>query len=83
MKKNERLQALHILVRLLEDKINLSNSISSGSELSSLGREICYGVCRHYFRLQQLADSLLEKRPKSLDVWVALLMGLYQLAYLK
>ena len=46
-------------------------------------KEICFGFCRHYFRLQAMADCLVKKKPKEIDVWVALLMGLYQLHYMK
>ena len=51
--------------------------------LSPLSKEICFGVCRHYFRLEALANRLLTKRPKSLEVWVGVLIGLYQLHYLR
>lgn len=83
MKKNDRLEALQILVKLLSDKVSLSHSMAAKTDLSPLSKDICFGVCRHFFRLQALADRLLEKRPKSIDVWVALLMGLYQLIYLQ
>ncbi len=83
MKKNERLQALRILIKLVELKLPLSHLLKANPDLTPLGREICFGVCRHYFRLQAIADCLLKKRPKELDVWLSLLMGLYQLHYLR
>ena len=83
MKKNERLQALHILTTLLQENTPLSHLMQSAKQLSPLTKEICFGVCRHYFRLAALADGLLKKRPKDLDVWANLLMGLYQLHYLR
>lgn len=83
MKKNERLQALRILLKLLQDKIPLSHLMQSTKDLSPLTKEICFGVCRHYFRLQALADCLVDKRPKALEVWVALLIGLYQLYFMQ
>lgn len=83
MKKNERLQALHILTTLLQDNTPLSHLMQSDAGLTPLGKEICFGVCRHYFRLCTLADRLLNKRPKDLGVWVSLLIGLYQLHYLR
>lgn len=83
MKKNERLQSLHILTTLLESNTPLSHLLTSAAQLSPLSKEICFGVCRHYFRLETMADSLLKKRPKALEVWVALLIGLYQLHYLR
>lgn len=83
MKKNERLQALHILVTVLQDNTPLSHLITSTAQLSPLSKEICFGVCRHYFRLEALANRLLNKRPKAIEVWASLLIGLYQLHYLR
>jgi 16S rRNA (cytosine967-C5)-methyltransferase len=83
MKKNERLQALHILTAVLEDNTPLSHLMPASAQLSPLSKEICFGVCRHYFRLAALADSLLTKRPKAIDIWTSLLIGLYQLHYLR
>lgn len=79
MSKNDRLQALEALIAVVKDKIPLSHSLTHASPLA---REIAFGVCRHYYRLQHLADSLVKKRPKERDIWVAVLMGLYQLLYL-
>ena len=83
MKKNERLQALHILTTLVQDNVPLSHLMQSAAQISPLTKEICFGVCRHYFRLAALADGLLHKRPKTMDVWISLLIGLYQLHFLR
>jgi len=83
MKINERLQALHSLTKLLQDKTPLSHLLQSAPNLTPLIQEICFGVCRHYYHLQAIADQLVKKRPKELDVWVSLLIGLYQLHYLR
>jgi 16S rRNA (cytosine967-C5)-methyltransferase len=83
MKNNERLHALKILKTLLEDKASLSQLMPASAEVSPMTKEICFGFCRHYFRLQAMADCLVKKKPKEIDVWVALLMGLYQLHYMK
>lgn len=82
MKNNERLHALKILTTLLEDKASLSQLMPASAEVSPMTKEICFGFCRHYFRLQAIADCLVEKKPKEIEVWVALLMGLYQLHYM-
>ncbi|KTD46830.1 rRNA methyltransferase [Legionella rubrilucens] len=79
MSKNDRLQALNALMAVFKDNTPLSYSLSDASPLA---KEIAYGVCRHYFRLQCLGDSLLKKRPKPLEVWMVVVMGLYQLLYL-
>ena len=83
MKKNERLESLHILTKVVQDKIPLSHLMSAEAQLSPLSKEICFNVCRHYFRLEALADCLLTKRPKAIEVWLSLLIGLYQLHYLR
>ena len=83
MKKNERLQALRILTSVLQENTPLSHLMPTAAQLSPLSKEICFGVCRHYFRLAALADHLLNKRPKAIEVWTSLLIGLYQLHYLR
>lgn len=83
MNKNERLHALKILTNLLSEKSSLSQQISAAAEVSPMTKEICFGFCRHYFRLQAIAECLLQKKPKELEVWIALLIGLYQLHYMQ
>ncbi len=83
MKKNERLQALQILTRLLQDQLPLSVLMPPNESHSPLTKELCFGVCRHYFRLALMMDSLLSKRPKTIDVWLCLMLGIYQLHYLR
>ncbi|MCL9684795.1 16S rRNA (cytosine(967)-C(5))-methyltransferase RsmB [Legionella maioricensis] len=82
MKNNERLHALKILTALLEDKASLSQLMPASADVSPMTKELCFGFCRHYFRLQAIADCLVEKKPKETEVWVALLIGLYQLHYM-
>lgn len=82
MKNNERLHALKILTALLVDKASLSQLMPASAEASPLTKEICFGFCRHYFRLEAIALCLVDKRPKEIEVWIALLMGLYQLHYM-
>ena len=82
VKKNERLQALHILTALLQDRTPLSHLMQATNDLSPFSKELCFGVCRHYYRLEAIADCLVDKRPKQLDIWVCLLLGLYQLHFL-
>nr|WP_232220241.1 transcription antitermination factor NusB [Legionella tunisiensis] len=70
-------------MKLLQDRTPLSHLFQAQSELTPLTKEICFGVCRHYFRLQALADCLVDKRPKTVDVWLVLLIGLYQLHFMQ
>jgi len=82
MSKNERLQALHLLLRVLEDKKPLTHLLQADPDITPFTRLLCYGVCRHYYRLQAIADHFVDKRPPNLDIWLALLMGLYQLQFM-
>lgn len=80
MSRNERVQAVKILTQVIERHSSLAQGLSDASPMT---KELCFGVCRHYLRLSMLADSLLDKRPKALDVWVTLLLGIYQLHYMQ
>jgi 16S rRNA (cytosine967-C5)-methyltransferase len=82
IKNNERLHALKILTALLENKTSLSQLMPASADVSPMTKEICFGFCRHYFRLEAIADSLVDKKPKAIEVWIALLIGLYQLHYM-
>lgn len=82
MNKNERLHALTILTALLVNKTSLSQLMPSSIDIAPMTKELCFGFCRHYFRLQAIAYCLLKKRPKEDQIWIALLMGLYQLHYM-
>ncbi|MDP3562213.1 MAG: 16S rRNA (cytosine(967)-C(5))-methyltransferase RsmB [Legionellaceae bacterium] len=82
MKKTERLQAVTILKSVLQQKTPLSHVLKTNPTPTPLTKEICFGVCRHYIRLEALANSLLTKRPKEIDVWLCILIGLYQLHFL-
>lgn len=44
---------------------------------------ICYGVCRTYHRLDFILNSLLDKPLKVLEVKALLLIGLYQLKFMR
>ncbi|OGV33230.1 MAG: 16S rRNA (cytosine(967)-C(5))-methyltransferase [Legionellales bacterium RIFCSPHIGHO2_12_FULL_35_11] len=80
---NDRAIALRILLQLFVDKTSLAHAFQTHSHtVSALTKAICFGVCRHYYRLQVVADALIASRPKSRTVWLTLLIGLYQLLYL-
>lgn len=82
MKNNERLHALKILTALLQDKSSLSQLMPVQAEVAPMTKEICFGFCRHYFRLVAIAECLLDKKPKAIEVWISVLIGLYQLHYM-
>lgn len=79
---NARLQALEILQALFIDRRRLDLLFQGNKDLTPFAKAICFGLCRHYFQLELIADSLLDKRPKEPDLWLLLLMGLYQLQFL-
>ncbi|RAP35761.1 16S rRNA (cytosine(967)-C(5))-methyltransferase [Legionella quinlivanii] len=81
MKPNERAQALKILIDLFENKVSLNQSLQS-AEISPLTKAICFGVCRYYYRLELIARQLLNKKPEAPEIWLLILMGLFQLQYL-
>ncbi|OCH97859.1 16S rRNA (cytosine(967)-C(5))-methyltransferase [Legionella jamestowniensis] len=83
MKKNERLQALHILTKVMQEKKPLTRYLQTTEDISPFTKELCFGVCRQYFRLEAMAGKLLDKQPKAIDVWLVLLMGLYQLQFMQ
>ena len=88
--QSERLYACAILVVILRHEGSLSQAFGAGSQVpvglsSALIQELSYGVCRWYHRLHFYAQALLEKplRAKDSDVYCLILLGLYQLFYLR
>jgi 16S rRNA (cytosine967-C5)-methyltransferase len=79
----ERLLAFKRIYALLSKDLAFSQGEPPFSSLPSMTKAMCFGFCRHYFRLEAIALCLLDKKPKSLDIWIALLMGLYQLHYME
>jgi len=80
MKANEREQALNALIGVFKQHTPLSHFIP---HLTPFGKELCFGVCRHAARLESLAHALVQKKPKEIEIWLVLLLGLYQLHYLE
>lgn len=82
MNKNSRLEALKVLIQLFQNQQSL-NRIQANEHVSAMTKEICFGVCRFYYRLEAFALSLLKKKPKEPELWIVILMGLYQLHYMR
>lgn len=74
--QNERKLARNALHEVLSENRSLSHI---KTELTPFAQNLCFGVCRHYFRLDALARQLIKKPPKNFDIWLTLLLGLYQL----
>jgi len=89
--QNIRALAAKILTQVVHKGLSLTAAMESskGTDLSQQDRaflqELCFGVCRHYYQLQALADTLLNKplKSKNGDLECLLLVGLYQLLELK
>jgi 16S rRNA (cytosine967-C5)-methyltransferase len=85
-----RLVAAHILQEIMQGR-SLSDALPrhldkcSGPRDRSLVQELCYGVMRWLPRLEGLLQQLLKKplKSKDRDVTALLLLGLYQLLYLR
>lgn len=77
---NDRAIALDALRLIAQKKVTIS---SYPHPLTSYARELVFGVCRYYFYLEKLAETMVKKKPKELEIWLILLLGLYQLHFLK
>lgn len=90
MSAKTRAQAARVLVAVVRQGRSLSEALPeqadkiAASERSLLA-ELCYGVLRHYFELDWLAQQLLQKpfKDKDADVHALLLVGLYQLRQMR
>ena len=88
--KSDRLLAVRILTKLLSEKGSLSSLLADtaaanpGANLP-LVQEFTFGVCRWYPRLAFFAGRLMEKplRAKDADVHCLILLGLYQLFFMR
>jgi 16S rRNA (cytosine967-C5)-methyltransferase len=88
---NLRNIAAQILLRVLKDGQSLTVALESllsnveDNKQRAFVQAICYGVCRQYYRLDFLVEQLVSKplRNKDMDIKVLLLIGLYQLQYMR
>ncbi len=87
---NIRAIAAKVLVEIVQKGSSLNEllpyhdeSLTTADE--ALLQELCYGVCRWHFRLQYIARQLLSKplKAKEADIQTLVLLGLYQLAYMR
>lgn len=86
---NSRLIAANILSRVLHDKQSLTAALD-GSLLSvpsskdqAFIRALCFGVCRHFHRLDFILNELAAKPIKDCQIKSLALTGLFQLAYMR
>jgi 16S rRNA (cytosine967-C5)-methyltransferase len=88
MKTNPRAIATKVLLQVIDEGRSLTSALANADlqhTQANLVKELCFGVCRWYDRLTMLANALLGKPPraKDLDVYLLILVGLYQILYLR
>ena len=80
MNKNDRAHALSILKEIITHQTPISTLLNKHNP-SALTKDLCFGVCRYYFFLDKLAQQFVKKKPKPKEVWLGILLGLYQLEF--
>ena len=88
---NVRLQAANVLSRVVKDGLSLTVALDRAFESIENSKDrafiqaLCYGVIRQYHRLDFILQQLLTKplRNKDIDIKMLLLMGLYQLKFMR
>ncbi len=86
---NPRAVASKVVRDVVGSGVPLNDALLQNADLLSnpadqpLVQELSYGVLRWWFQLQEIAGFLLQKplKPKDLDVFCLLLVGLYQLQF--
>ncbi|MGB4246601.1 MAG: 16S rRNA (cytosine(967)-C(5))-methyltransferase RsmB [Pseudohongiellaceae bacterium] len=88
---NVRAQAARILSRLIAQEGSLATLLNrtvdndASAQNHALLQEICFGTCRWYFHLEAILRQLITKplKEKDTDLRCLLLIGIYQLHYLR
>lgn len=86
-KINARTATVKILSRLLKQKGSLASELTIAGDLDDqekrFTQELCYGVCRWYFFLNDTLNRFIEKplKEKDNDIKLLLLLGIYQLQF--
>jgi 16S rRNA (cytosine967-C5)-methyltransferase len=86
---NTRLIAAQVLSRILDDRQSLTTALDTAlqniesSKDRAFVQALCYGVCRHYHRLDFILSQLLDKPLKDTGIKALALVGLYQLGFMR
>ncbi len=80
MSVNDRIEALNILVRVVSLRQPLVHAFAASKSIKPFTKELCFGVCRHFYRLNTLLEVLQEKT-KNERLRLCLMLGLYQPQY--
>jgi 16S rRNA (cytosine967-C5)-methyltransferase len=86
---NTRWVAARVITRVAQDGQSLTAALIDALKTVDSAQDkafiqaLCYGVCRYYHRLDFITALLLEKPLKVQEVKALLLIGLYQLTYMR
>lgn len=86
---NIRLIAARILLKVIYDGQSLTAALNNAFSGIESGKDkafiqaLCFGVCRHYYRLDFILNELLDKPLKDKEVKILTLIGLYQLRFMR
>ncbi len=83
--------AAGVLLQVIKEGKSMTASLASvqgevtGEKDWGFVQALCFGVCRQYFWLEQVLQSLMKKplKNKDMDVKVQLMLGLYQLRFMR
>jgi 16S rRNA (cytosine967-C5)-methyltransferase len=86
---NSRLIAANSVSRVLHDGQSLTAVLDGALQSMSSSKDkafiqaLCFGVCRHFHRLDFILNELLDKPIKDDQIKSLVLVGLFQLAYMR
>ncbi|MCL7422143.1 MAG: 16S rRNA (cytosine(967)-C(5))-methyltransferase RsmB [Methylobacter sp.] len=86
---NSRLVAARVLSRVLHNGQSLTAALDNvvpavdAVKDRAFVQALCYGVCRYYHRLDFILSQLLDKPLKDVEVKSLILIGLYQLQFMR
>ncbi len=86
---NTRWLAARVLTCVIQDGHSLTVALDNAlkkidsSQDRAFVQAICYGVCRYYHRLDFILSKLIDKPLKDIEVKALIMIGLYQLAYMR
>ncbi len=86
---NTRLIAAYILSKVLYEGQSLTVALDNALKTIESSKDrafiqaVCYGVCRYFHRLDFILNELLDKPLKDKQIKILILVGLYQLKYMR
>ncbi|MDP2904369.1 MAG: 16S rRNA (cytosine(967)-C(5))-methyltransferase RsmB [Methylovulum sp.] len=86
---NTRLIAARVLTQVLQNGQSLTTALENALQTVESGKDqafiqaLCYGVCRHYHRLDFILNELLDKPLKDINIKALALVGVYQLNFMR